>query len=83
VVIPSNHPAWRFLALEGLSEQARAELVEVRKYAEQALQLPTLMLQLTDRQQPVALGRRSGWPAWITSGNASPDRRRLDPAPAA
>jgi two-component system C4-dicarboxylate transport sensor histidine kinase DctB len=38
VVILSNHPAWRFLALEGLSEQARAELVEVRKYAEQALQ---------------------------------------------
>ena len=38
VVILSNRPAWRFLALDGVSEQARAELVEVRKYAEQALQ---------------------------------------------
>ncbi|PTS82502.1 two-component sensor histidine kinase [Pseudomonas sp. HMWF032] len=38
VVILSNRPAWRFLALDSLSEQARAELVEVRKYAEQALQ---------------------------------------------
>ena len=38
VVILSSRPAWRFLALEALSEQARAELVEVRKYAEQALQ---------------------------------------------
>jgi two-component system, NtrC family, C4-dicarboxylate transport sensor histidine kinase DctB len=37
VVILSNRPVWRFLALDGLSEQARAELVEVRKYAEQAL----------------------------------------------
>lgn len=37
VVILSNRPAWRFLALDGVSEQARAELVEVRKYAEQAL----------------------------------------------
>jgi two-component system C4-dicarboxylate transport sensor histidine kinase DctB len=38
VVILSNRPAWRFLALERLDEQTRAELVEVRKYAEQALQ---------------------------------------------
>ena len=37
VVILSNRPVWRFLALDSLSEQARAELVEVRKYAEQAL----------------------------------------------
>jgi two-component system C4-dicarboxylate transport sensor histidine kinase DctB len=38
VVILSNKPAWRFRALQPLDEQARAELVEVRKYAEQALQ---------------------------------------------
>ncbi|ERI51725.1 sensor histidine kinase [Pseudomonas sp. AOB-7] len=38
VVILSNKPAWRFRALQALDEQARAELVEVRKYAEQALQ---------------------------------------------
>jgi two-component system C4-dicarboxylate transport sensor histidine kinase DctB len=38
VVILSNRPAWRFRALQPLDEQARAELVEVRKYAEQALQ---------------------------------------------
>ena len=38
VVILSSRPAWRFRALEALSEQARSELVEVRKYAEQALQ---------------------------------------------
>jgi two-component system C4-dicarboxylate transport sensor histidine kinase DctB len=37
VVILSNRPAWRFRALRALSEQVRAELVEVRKYAEQAL----------------------------------------------
>ncbi|MBU1330823.1 MAG: sensor histidine kinase [Gammaproteobacteria bacterium] len=38
VVILSNRPAWRFRALEDLGEAARAELIEVRKYAEQALQ---------------------------------------------
>ncbi|MGQ7960237.1 sensor histidine kinase [Pseudomonas sp. SP16.1] len=38
VVILSSKPAWRFRALQALDEQARAELVEVRKYAEQALQ---------------------------------------------
>ena len=38
VVILSNKPAWRFRALQPLDEQARAELVEVRRYAEQALQ---------------------------------------------
>ncbi|MFI8746402.1 ATP-binding protein [Pseudomonas sp. NPDC077186] len=38
VVILSNKPAWRFRALQALDERARAELVEVRKYAEQALQ---------------------------------------------
>ncbi|MEX6500642.1 sensor histidine kinase [Pseudomonas zhanjiangensis] len=37
VVILSNRPAWRFRALRALNEQDRAELVEVRKYAEQAL----------------------------------------------
>lgn len=37
VVILSNRPAWRFRALSELSAQARDELVEVRKYAEQAL----------------------------------------------
>ena len=53
VVILSNRPAWRFLALDGLSEQVRAELVEVRKYAEQALQpLPSeLRRQLDDNSQ--------------------------------
>lgn len=38
VVILSNKPIWRFRALQHLDEQARAELVEVRRYAEQALQ---------------------------------------------
>ncbi|PKM29303.1 MAG: two-component sensor histidine kinase [Gammaproteobacteria bacterium HGW-Gammaproteobacteria-12] len=38
VVILSNKPIWRFRALQPLDEQARAELVEVRRYAEQALQ---------------------------------------------
>ena len=38
VVILSNKPAWRFRAFQPLDEQARAELVEVRRYAEQALQ---------------------------------------------
>ncbi|WP_192984307.1 ATP-binding protein [Pseudomonas sp. EggHat1] len=38
VVILSNKPIWRFRALQPLNEQARAELVEVRRYAEQALQ---------------------------------------------
>nr|WP_322938977.1 ATP-binding protein [Pseudomonas sp. s4] len=38
VVILSNKPAWRFRALQPLDERARAELVEVRRYAEQALQ---------------------------------------------
>lgn len=38
VVILSNRPAWRFRALQPLNEAARAELVEVRKYAEQSLQ---------------------------------------------
>ena len=53
VVILSNRPAWRFLALDELSEQARAELVEVRKYAEQALQpLPnTLRRQIDSSSQ--------------------------------
>jgi len=53
VVILSNRPAWRFLALDELSEQARAELVEVRKYAEQALQpLPnTLRRQIDSNSQ--------------------------------
>ncbi|WP_300655740.1 ATP-binding protein, partial [Pseudomonas sp.] len=36
--ILSNRPAWRFRALGELSEADRGELVEVRKYAEQALQ---------------------------------------------
>jgi two-component system C4-dicarboxylate transport sensor histidine kinase DctB len=49
VVILSNRPAWRFLALDSLSEQARAELVEVRKYAEQALQpLPSTLRRQID-----------------------------------
>lgn len=49
VVILSNRPEWRFRALEALSEQARAELVEVRKYAEQALQpLPSQLLRQID-----------------------------------
>ncbi|WP_298185685.1 ATP-binding protein [uncultured Pseudomonas sp.] len=49
VVILSNRPAWRFLALDALSEQARAELVEVRKYAEQALQpLPSKLRRQID-----------------------------------
>lgn len=38
VAILSNRPAWRFRALTELDEAARAELIEVRKYAEQALQ---------------------------------------------
>ncbi|MBS7662695.1 sensor histidine kinase [Pseudomonas lalucatii] len=38
VVILSNRPAWRFRALQALSDRDREELVEVRKYAEQALQ---------------------------------------------
>ncbi len=38
VVILSSRPAWRFRALQALSERDRAELVEVRKYAEQALE---------------------------------------------
>ena len=38
VVILSNKPVWRFRAFQPLDEQARAELVEVRRYAEQALQ---------------------------------------------
>ncbi len=46
VVVLSNRPAWRFRALSELSEQARAELVEVRKYAEQALKpLPSELRQ--------------------------------------
>ncbi len=49
VVILSNRPAWRFLALDSLSEQARAELVEVRKYPEQALQpLPSTLRRQID-----------------------------------
>ena len=49
VVILSNRAEWRFRALEALSEQARAELVEVRKYAEQALQpLPSQLLRQID-----------------------------------
>uniref|UniRef100_UPI0030EEFA32 sensor histidine kinase n=1 Tax=Pseudomonas guineae TaxID=425504 RepID=UPI0030EEFA32 len=53
VVILSNRPAWRFLALDGLSEQVRAELVEVRKYAEQALQplSSKLRRQIDDNSQ--------------------------------
>ena len=53
VVILSNRPAWRFRALDELSTQARAELVEVRKYAEQALQpLPsTLRRQIDSNSQ--------------------------------
>ncbi|WP_051059508.1 sensor histidine kinase [Zestomonas thermotolerans] len=39
VVVLSNRPAWRFRALRPLREAERAELVEVRRYAEQALQL--------------------------------------------
>jgi two-component system C4-dicarboxylate transport sensor histidine kinase DctB len=49
VVILSNKPAWRFRVLSELSEQARAELVEVRKYAEQALQpLPSTLRRQID-----------------------------------
>ena len=49
VVVLSNRPAWRFRALSELSEQARAELVEVRKYAEQALKpLPSELRQQID-----------------------------------
>ncbi|WP_277373352.1 ATP-binding protein [Pseudomonas sp. AA-38] len=45
VVILSNRPAWRFRALQPLNEAARAELVEVRKYAEQSLQPLTRQLR--------------------------------------
>lgn len=38
VVILSSRPAWRFRALMELDELDHAELVEVRKYAERALQ---------------------------------------------
>ncbi|GIZ10830.1 ATP-binding protein [Pseudomonas sp. NCCP-436] len=49
VAILSNRPAWRFRALQSLDEQARAELVEVRRYAEQALQpLPGRLLRQID-----------------------------------
>ncbi|WP_439886882.1 sensor histidine kinase [Pseudomonas sp. MBLB4123] len=49
VVILSNRPAWRFRALQPLSERDRAELVEVRKYAEQALQpLPSELRRRID-----------------------------------
>jgi two-component system C4-dicarboxylate transport sensor histidine kinase DctB len=53
VVILSNRAGWRFLALDGLSEQVRAELVEVRKYAEQALQplTSTLRRQIDSNSQ--------------------------------
>lgn len=46
VVILSNRPAWRFRVLEPLKEHVRSELVEVRKYAEQALKpLPSTLRQ--------------------------------------
>ena len=49
VAILSNRPAWRFRALEDLGEAARAELIEVRKYAEQALQpLPSVVRRQID-----------------------------------
>ncbi|SDH37401.1 two-component system, NtrC family, C4-dicarboxylate transport sensor histidine kinase DctB [Pseudomonas benzenivorans] len=49
VVILSNRPAWRFRALGELDEHARAELVEVRKYAEQALEpLPSELRRQID-----------------------------------
>lgn len=53
VVILSNRPAWRFRTLSELSEQARSELIEVRKYAEQALKpLPSkLRMQINPDSQ--------------------------------
>jgi two-component system C4-dicarboxylate transport sensor histidine kinase DctB len=49
VVILSNRPAWRFRALGELDARARAELVEVRKYAEQALEpLPSELRRRID-----------------------------------
>ncbi|WP_417660808.1 sensor histidine kinase [Pseudomonas sp.] len=53
VVILSNRPAWRFRTLSELSDQARNELIEVRKYAEQALKpLPSkLRLQINPESQ--------------------------------
>ena len=38
VVILSNRPAWRFRALQPLSDATQESLAEVRQYAEQALQ---------------------------------------------
>ncbi|MAB98020.1 MAG: two-component sensor histidine kinase [Pseudomonadaceae bacterium] len=49
VVILSNRPAWRFRSLQPLSDSVRNELVEVRKYAEQALKpLPSTLRQQID-----------------------------------
>lgn len=49
VAILSNRPTWRFRTLNNLDEQARSELVGVRRYAEQALKpLPSRVLQQID-----------------------------------
>ncbi|UTW05883.1 sensor histidine kinase [Pseudomonas benzenivorans] len=49
VVILSSRPGWRFRVLGELDDGDRAELVEVRKYAEQALQpLPSVLRRRID-----------------------------------
>ncbi|PZQ43506.1 MAG: two-component sensor histidine kinase [Ectopseudomonas oleovorans] len=49
VAILSNRPAWRFRTLQALDDQARAELIDVRKYAEQALKpLPSRVHRYID-----------------------------------
>lgn len=49
VVILSNRPAWRFRALQPLSEATQETLAEVRQYAEQALQpLPSELRRQID-----------------------------------
>lgn len=59
VAILSNRPAWRFLALQGLGQQAREEKVDLRKYAEEVLK-PLSSRVLWQIDSDAALARVDG-----------------------
>lgn len=75
VVILSNRPAWRFRTLSELSDQARNELIEVRKYAEQALKpLPSrLRLQINSESQWRTVDGPDGTQDYLWQSQQLPD----------
>ncbi|WP_010487803.1 sensor histidine kinase [Pseudomonas sp. S9] len=75
VVILSNRPAWRFRTLSELSDKARNELIEVRKYAEKALKpLPSkLRLQINPESQWRTVDGPDGTQDYLWQSQQLPD----------